>query len=53
MSITAGHILHALRKEAIKGGPHQVAVWCKINDQEDELAILVEAILRRLHSLKK
>lgn len=52
MSVTAGYVLHALRKEAIKGGPHQLGAWCDINNQTDELAILVEAVLRRLQNLK-
>lgn len=52
MNITAGYVLHGLRKEAIKGGPHQIAMLCKIHNQTDELAILVEAVMRRLNSLK-
>ena len=52
MNVTAGYVLHVLRKEAIKGGPHQIVMWCQINNQSDELAILVEAIMRRLKSLK-
>lgn len=52
MNVTAGYVLYGLRKEAIKGGTHQIAVWCQINNQTDELAILVEAVMRRLESLK-
>lgn len=52
MNVTAGYVLHGLRKEAIKGGPHQIAMWCQIHNQTDELAILVEAVMRRLKSLK-
>lgn len=52
MSVTAGYVLHALRKEAMKGGPHQLSMWCDINKQTDELSILVEAILRRLKNLE-
>ncbi len=53
MTVTAGYVLHALRKERMKGGPHQLAVFCEINGQEDELAILVEAVMRRLQNLKE
>lgn len=52
MDVTAGYVLHALRKEAMKGGPHQLAMWCDINNQTDELAILVEAVMRRLQNLE-
>lgn len=52
MNVTAGYVLHALRKEEIKGGPHQIAMWCQLHNQTDELAILVEAIMRRLKSLR-
>lgn len=52
MNVTAGYVLHGLRKKAVKGGPHQIAILCQINNQKDELAILVEAIMRRLNSLK-
>lgn len=51
-NITAGYVLHALRKEVIKGGPHQIVMLCQIHNQTDELAILVEAVMRRLKSLK-
>lgn len=52
MNVTAGYVLHGLRKEAMKGGPHQIAMLCQINNQTNELAILVEAVMRRLRSLK-
>lgn len=52
MSVTAGYVLHALRKEAMKGAPHQLTMWCKINNQTDELALLVNAVMRRLQNLK-
>lgn len=52
INVTAGYVLHCLRKEAIKGGPHQIAMLCQVHNQTDELAILVEAINRRLHTLK-
>lgn len=51
INVTAGYVLHALRKEAIKGG-HPLAMICEIHNQTDELAILVEAVMRRLQSLK-
>lgn len=49
--ITAGYVLHGIRKESIKGGPHQIAVLCDFANQMDELSILVEAIARRLNTL--
>ncbi len=52
INITAGYVLHGLRKEAIKGGPHQIAILCDMNNQNDELAILLEAILRRLGTIE-
>lgn len=52
MTVTAGYVLHGLRKEAMKGGPHQLALFCELNNQTDELALLVEAVLRRLQNLK-
>jgi len=51
LPVTAGYVLHALRKESIKGS-HQLATVCQLNGQADELSILLEAVLRRLHSLK-
>ena len=52
MAVTAGYVMHGLRKEAMKGGPHQLALFCDLNNQTDELALLVEAVLRRLQNLK-
>lgn len=52
MAVTAGYVLHGLRKEAMKGGPHQLALFCELNNQTDELALLLEAVLRRLQNLK-
>lgn len=52
MNVTAGYVLHGLRKEAMKGGPHQLVLFCELNNQTDELALLVEAVLRRLQNLK-
>lgn len=49
--ITAGYVLHGLRKESIKGGPHQIALLCHIENKTDELSILIEAIMRRMNSL--
>ena len=52
INVTAGYVLHGLRKEAMKGGPHQLVLLCELNNQTDELALLVEAVLRRLKILK-
>lgn len=49
--ITAGYVLHDLRKELIKGGPHQIALLCHIENKTDELSILIEAIMRRMNNL--
>lgn len=51
-SITAGYLLHGLRKEYIKGGPHQIAMVCQLDNKNDELALLMEATLTRLTALR-
>jgi len=51
MTITAGYVLHGLRKEMIKGGGHQIATWCAINDKTDELSLMVGALVSRLNHL--
>lgn len=48
--ITAGYVLHGLRKESIKGGPHQIALICHLENKTDELSILIEAIMRRMNN---
>lgn len=50
--ITAGYLLHGLRKEYIKGGPHQIAMICEMENKTDELALLIEATLTRMNALK-
>lgn len=50
--ITAGYLLHGLRKEYIKGGPHQIAMICEMENRTDELALLMEATLVRMNALK-
>ena len=52
MTITAGYLLHGLRKEHIKGGPHQIAMVCQLDNKTDELALLMEATLTRIAKLK-
>lgn len=52
-TITAGYLLHGLRKEYTKGVPHQIAIICKLDNKEDELALLMEATLTRFLSLQK
>ena len=50
-SVTAGYLLHCLRKEYIKGGPHQIVVICEIENKTDELSLLLEATLNRMLAL--
>ncbi|MCL2026694.1 MAG: hypothetical protein FWG92_07825 [Leptospirales bacterium] len=52
-TITAGYLLHGLRKENIKGGPHQIAIICELEKKTDELALLMEATLTRMNALQK
>lgn len=47
--VTAGYVLHAIRKERMKGGHHQLAMFAHINGQTDELALIIEALGRRLN----
>lgn len=51
-NITAGYLLHGLRKEAMKGGPHQIAVICQMDNKKDELALLMEATFTRLDAIQ-
>lgn len=51
IDITAGYVLHGLRKERMKGRPHQIALLCHMHNKDNELALLVEAIGRRLKSM--
>lgn len=52
-NVTAGYLLHCLRKEYMKGGPHQIAFLCRLENKEDELSLLLEATLRRVVSLQE
>lgn len=52
ITITAGYLLHGLRKEYVKGGPHQIAMVCQLDNKTDELALLMEATLTRIAALK-
>ncbi len=52
ISVTAGYLLHALRKEYIRGGPHQLAFLVEMTGQKDELVLLLDATLTRLEKLK-
>lgn len=51
--ITAGYLLHCLRKEYIKGGPHQIVLICDLEKKVDELALLMEATLTRMKTLQE
>ncbi len=48
INITAGYVLHSLRKEAIKGST-PLAMLCTINNVEEELGLLVSAVSMRLN----
>lgn len=50
ISVTAGYLLHALKKETIKGG-HPLAMFSDIYNKTDELKLLMEATLVRLDAL--
>lgn len=51
--ITAGYLLHGIRKEYTKGGPHIIATICHLDNKDDELALLMEATLTRFSSIQK
>lgn len=46
--VTAGYVLHAMRKEMIKGGAHQIVFLAEYENKTKELALLVGATIRRL-----
>lgn len=50
MPVTAGYVLHAIRKEGIKGGPHQLAMLAELEGKGDELRLLAEAALAAVSS---
>lgn len=50
-AVTAGYLLHALRKEHIKGS-HPLAMLIEMYGKKDELALLLEATLIRLQKLE-
>lgn len=51
IAITSGYVLYGIQKEYARGGQHQIAVFCKMHNKQDELSLLVEAIVRRLNSI--
>lgn len=51
--ITAGYLLHGLRKEMLKEGPHQIAIICQMDNKKDDLSLLMEATLTRLVAIQK
>lgn len=51
-SITAGYLLHGIRKEYMKGGVHQIAIVCEIDNKTDELELLMSATIDRLNAIK-
>ena len=52
-TITAGYVLHGLRKEYMKGGPHVIALLCDIENKNDELALLLGATIRRVQAIRE
>lgn len=46
--VTAGYLLHCMRKEKMKGGPHQIVLICKMDNKSDELSLLLDATLDRI-----
>lgn len=52
-NVTAGYLLHCLRKEYVKGGPHQIVILCQLENKQDELSLLLEATLRRVVALQE
>ena len=52
-AITAGYLLHGLRKEYMKGRPHQIAIICEMDNKTDELVLLMGATLERLKAINK
>lgn len=51
-NVTAGYLLHGLRKEHMKGGPHQIAIVCEMDNKVDELSLLMGATLERLNAIQ-
>lgn len=51
-TVTAGYLLHGLRKEYMKGKPHQIALICQMDNKVEELSLLMEATLERLKAIQ-
>lgn len=51
VNVTAGYLLHCLRKEYVKGGPHQITLLCQVENKYDELSLLLDATLDRVSRL--
>lgn len=49
--ITAGYVIHIMKKEKLKGGPHQVVILTHLMNKTEELALLANATARRLKEL--
>lgn len=52
MPITAGYVLHSLRREAMRGIPSILTIHAQLNNKTTELSLFVEAIIRRLKHLE-
>lgn len=52
-SITARYLLYGIRKEYIKGGVHQIAAICDIENKTDELVLLMGATFDRLKAIQR
>ncbi|WP_339316851.1 toll/interleukin-1 receptor domain-containing protein [Paenibacillus sp. FSL R10-2734] len=49
-TVTAGYVLHAIRKERMKGS-HVLSAYSHAFGKDNELALLIEAITRRLNKI--
>ena len=49
--ITAGYLLHCIRKERMKGYPHQIVFLCELEHKNDELGLLLDATFDRIRRL--
>lgn len=51
LPITAGNVLHAVAKERLKGGPHQIVIFSEILGKSEELFLLTQAVSKRLNKI--
>lgn len=53
MPVTAGYIIHAIRKQEIKGVPHQLFLFAELENKWIEISLLAQATMRRLQNISK